>query len=242
MNLRVAICDDEKNDIKILEQHISQFNIQTNYNVISTSYTKPAKLLSQFKKESYEVVFLDIEMPEINGLNIAKQLRELDENLIIVFTTSYPEYMQESFDVQPFQFLNKPIAYDDIKKVLTNIIKKISKNMNTIIIIDDNNEKKFVYVKNILYVSVIKERKGFLKYQLYDRSLIAKGTLNSLEPQLLSHGFLSTTRGILVNINQIRSMNNTRVLLKNNEEIPISRRKTKELQKFYTNHIIQIMN
>ena len=49
MNLRVAICDDEKNDIKILEQHISQFNIQTNYNVISTSYTKPAKLLSQFK-------------------------------------------------------------------------------------------------------------------------------------------------------------------------------------------------
>lgn len=240
MNLQIAICDDDIKDIEIIEQHISQYNIQTNNNVILTSFTEANKLISQYK--NYDVVLLDIEMPDTNGMTIAKQLRRLNDDLIIVFTTSYPEYMQDSFEVQPFQFLSKPITYDIIRKLLTDIIKKISRNLNTLIVIDDNNEKNFVYLKEIIYISVIKGKKGIIKYQLHDHEFITKGTISSIEKDFISHGFVSTTRGVLVNINQIKSMNSTRVLLKNNDELPISRRRLKEIQKKYTNHIIQIMN
>ena len=75
MNLQIAICDDDIKDIEIIEQHISQYNIQTNNNVILTSFTEANKLISQYK--NYDVVLLDIEMPDTNGMTIAKQRKRL---------------------------------------------------------------------------------------------------------------------------------------------------------------------
>lgn len=241
MNLKIAICDDNKNDIEAIEKYVSKYNIQSNNNVVFSAYYSTKDLLLKHKKEHYDVILLDIEMPEMNGIDLAKKLRQLDDNLLIVFTTSYPEYMKDSFEVQPFQFLSKPITYENIQNLLTNIINKISRNMNTIIIVDDDNEKNFVYLKDILYVSVFNRKKGFIKYQLIDREFITKGTISNIESDFIAHGFVLTARGFLVNLNQIKSMNSNRVLLKNNVEIPISRRRMKEIQKIYTNHIIEIM-
>lgn len=106
MNLNIAICDDDTNDIAIMKKNILQYTIETDNNLVVSSYFSASDLLSDYKNHLYQIVLLDIEMPDINGMELARQLRDMDDDLLIVFTTSYPEYMHESFEVQPFQFFN----------------------------------------------------------------------------------------------------------------------------------------
>ena len=114
-------------------------------------------------------------------------------------------------------------------------------NSKSIVIIDTDGEKNFVPLSDLLYISSMKENKLHLRYQLTDRALISKGTLSKAEKRLSSHGFVSPSRGFLVNLHHIRSINSTRLLLNNGFELPISRRRSKELQNIYSQHIINIL-
>ena len=235
MNLNLAICDDDTNDIAIMKKNILQYTIESDNNIVVSSYFSASDLLSDYKNHLYQIVLLDIEMPDINGMELARQLRDMDDDLLIVFTTSYPEYMHESFEVQPFQFITKPVDYTAIYKLFNNIIKKLYRNSKSIVIIDTDGEKNFVPI------SSMKKNKLHLRYQLTDRALISKGTLSKAEKRLSSHGFVSPSRGFLVNLHHIRSINSTRLLLNNGFELPISRRRSKELQNIYSQHIINIL-
>ena len=231
MNLNIAICDDDTNDIAIIKKNILQYTIESDNNIVVSSYFSASDLLSDYKNHLYQIVLLDIEMPDINGMELARQLRDMDD-LLIVFTTSYPEYMHESFEVQPFQFITKPIDYTAIYKLFNNIIKKLYRKSKSIVIIDTDGEKNFVPLNDLLYISSMKENKLHLRYQLTDRALISKGTLSEAE---------KPSRGFLVNLHHIRSINSTRLLLNNGFELPISRRRSKELQNIYSQHIIDIL-
>lgn len=127
MNLNIAICDDDTNDIAIMKKNILQYTIETDNNIVVSSYFSASDILSDYKNHLYQIVLLDIEMPDINGMELARQLRDMDDDLLIIFTTSYPEYMHESFEVQPFQFITKPVDYTAIYKLLTILSKIISK-------------------------------------------------------------------------------------------------------------------
>ena len=241
MNLNIAICDDDTNDIAIMKKNILQYTIESDNNIVVSSYFSASDLLSDYKNHLYQIVLLDIEMPDINGMELARHLRDMDDDLLIIFTTSYPEYMHESFEVQPFQFITKPVDYTAIYKLFNNIIKKLYRNSKSIVIIDTDGEKNFVPLSDLLYISSMKENKLHLRYQLTDRALISKGTLSEAEKRLSSHGFVSPSRGFLVNLHQIRSITSTRLLLNNGFELPISRRRSKELQNIYSQHIINIL-
>lgn len=241
MNLNIAICDDEINDISILKKYISRYNVETDNNIVVSSFLSAKELLLDYSNNHYDVVLLDIEMPDINGMDLAKQLRETDDDLFIVFTTSYPEYMHESFEVQPFQFLTKPIEYKAVRKLFSDIIKKINRSSKSIVVIDAENEKHFVSLNDILFITSMKENKSHIRYQLSDMELISKGTLSEIESILATRGFVSPSRGFLVNIHQIKTMNSTCIVLNKGFKIPISRRRAKELQQIYSQYIIDIL-
>lgn len=231
----------KKKILNLLEKNILQYNIETDNNIIVSSFLSANELLSDYDNHPYNVVLLDIEMPCINGMELGKRLREMDDNLFIVFTTSYPEYMQDSFEVQPFQFLTKPIDHNDVCKLFNNIINKINRSSKSIVIIDSENEKQFVALNDILFISSMKEKKSYIRYQLFDKEFVSRGTLSEIEHQLATRGFVSPSRGFLVNVKQIQAMKSTSIILKNGFEIPISRRRAKELQQIYTQYIIDIL-
>lgn len=241
MNLNITICDDERNAITVLKKHISQYNIQTDHNIIVSSYISAKDFLLEYKKHPCDVALLDIEMPDQNGMELARQLREINDDLFIVFITSYPEYMQDSFEVQPFQFLTKPVEYKAISKLLNDIIKKINRSSKNMVVIDTDDEKHFVPLNDILFISSIKGNKSHIRYQLLNQELIAKGTLSEIESKLTTHGFVAPARGFLINIQHIKSLDSTHIVLNHRFEIPISRRRFKDLQRIYSQYIIDIL-
>lgn len=108
MKVTIAICDDDINCADLIENYISEFkNVVADCDVCSSG----EELIQAYSAntERYEVVFLDMEMEQLTGIETAKHIRELDEHVIIVFITSHTEYMYESFKCTPFRFLIKPL-------------------------------------------------------------------------------------------------------------------------------------
>ncbi len=243
MTLRIGICDDTINDMKILQKHIETYKIAYDINLEVESFSSGEELIRGHINHPYQVILLDIEMPAQSGMEIARRLRNQgDENVFIVFVTSYPQYMKDSFEVQPFQFLTKPIDFPMLEKLISDIINRYQHSHTTKILIDEDGEKHLVHISDILYMQAVKDKRPILKYVFSDSALIAQGTIQKWEETLSDYGFISPCRGYLVNVRHIRSFNQTRLLLTNSIEIPISRRRAKLVKQAYANRIIHVMN
>lgn len=185
MILRIAICDDVQMNITCLTEHIRHYMASYNVQFEIESFTSGEKLLQAQKERPFHILLLDIEMPQINGITIAKYLRdELYDDVFIVFVTSYPEYMQESFEVQPFQFLTKPVTYGTVEKLLSDIIRRYQHSHITKIIVDYYGAEHLIPINDIIYMNTIKSEKRFLEYHLTDTILKGEGTLQDWEIRL----------------------------------------------------------
>ena len=243
MILRIGICDDTQTDIIHLEKHIKHYMASYNIEFEIESFRSGAALLQAQKEQPFHILLLDIEMPEINGMMIARYLRdELYDDVFIVFVTSYPQYMQESFDVQPFQFLTKTVSYTRIEKLLSDIIRRYKHSHITKIVIDSHGKEHLIPVNNILYIQAVKGEKRYLEYHLIDAILTGEGTIQDWENRLSDHDFCSPYRGYLVNIRHIQTIQPSNIVIANGTLIPISRRKVTTLQQLYANRIIHVLN
>lgn len=147
--MKIAVCDD-MNHINILENLIYKFKKTS---VECDAYTSGEELVYAFRdrKEWYDVIFLDMEMEQINGIETANHIRELDEYVIIVFVTSHTEYMRESFKCSLFRFLVKPIDEEEFER--RNKMIKEETEMRIAICDDERNALKQIVntVNNVFH-------------------------------------------------------------------------------------------
>ena len=120
--MRIAVCDDEDQFRFQLRDAIDK--ISASMDVIIDTFSDGRKLLERFDANPYDVLFLDIEMPAMDGITLAKKLRERSENVFIVFLTSHVEYALEGYEVNALRYLTKPIREDKLREVLVHVMKK----------------------------------------------------------------------------------------------------------------------
>ena len=115
--LRIAVCDDSRTDVEMLE---AAFDELPDYPVEYDVYFSGKELLmcSMQDKENYHLYIFDIEMPDMNGLELAKEVRKRDAKALFVFLTSYTRYVMEVFEVITFDYISKPITFEKIESVL----------------------------------------------------------------------------------------------------------------------------
>ena len=124
--MNIAICDDNKDTVTMLYSLIKNYfaDYDLSLNTISL-YTNGNTLLSEMEHgKELEVIFLDIEMPSLSGMEVAKQIREMNSDALIIFITSYPDFMSASFKVEAFDFLTKPLKISEFYATLERCIKK----------------------------------------------------------------------------------------------------------------------
>ena len=180
MKLRVGICDDEKSVIEILQQCMEQYQMHQDVELEVESFTNGNELLAMNRVNPYHVVLLDVEMPEIDGLEVARRLREdVLDDIFIVFVTSYPKYMQESFAVQPFQFLVKPVQYDPVEKLFQDMIHRYEHSHVTKVIVGTGGEKQLIRIRDIVYMKTVKDKKQFWNMYYPIEQLLRKERFNN---------------------------------------------------------------
>lgn len=240
MNLNIAICDDSF-AIEQIQSHLQTFQIENNMDFHITAFSQEKDLLDAHSaSNSYHVIFLDIEMPELNGLEIAKEIRErADYNTKIVFVSNYLEYMQDSFDVQAFHYLEKPLEYETMDKLLTQIIKQYKEDFSHTLLLPHDNIEELVLLKNIIYIEAVKKQKNTLKFVLQNKTIYVKDTLKNYISSLQKYTFAVPHRGYIVNLSHIQFFKSDTVILSNKESIPLSRRSKKTFRILFSEYIFQ---
>lgn len=239
--MKIAIVDDAKEQRNALIPIVKQyFEDRKERFIISPEwkeYDSGEDFLLQFKPKYFELVFLDIYMKEMNGINVAKRVAALDKNCGIIFFTTSDEHQLEGYGVHAAGYIMKPVS-DHIPFLYTAmdyIMDKLQPDISGITVQTDFGELH-LYYHNILYLDCT-GRKLHLHLTNYDINIMGK--YEDYQQQFLSDSrFIECYRNIIVNMDYIEAPLDCDFVLRNGERLPISRRKKAEVMGIYTKHFI----
>ena len=217
--MKVAICDDNPSLTEVINTMLTDYDP----NMFETfTFYNPHNLINQLDIEKFDFFILDIEMDEMSGIDLAKNIRERGILSPIVFLTSYKEYMEEVFQVQTFDYLLKPPTKDRMKQVLDKLNQHIGISENHFIF-SINKVTHKIPTKDIVYFE--KEKRQVLIHTIEETYKPYMST-NQMKEQL-NVDFVQIHSSFIINCSFIKDLGNNFLLLNFKDEfveIPISRR------------------
>ena len=218
MQYKIAICDDEPLHIDKIRSILLDEE--------TDNYTKPANLLNAITAgKRYDVLFLDIMMPEIDGISLARELRELDEDMLIVFITSKIEFMQTGYEVKAFRYLLKDQIDTGLPKIWKDIEKELLDRADTYFTYEFERKTYRYTCRDILYLESNLRR--IILHTNRDTAALY-GKLDDLAIKYPM--FVRIHKSFLVNRRHIRSISAGMVVLSNGDVLPISRKYADSLE------------
>ena len=228
--MRIAICDDEQ---QCRQQAVDAILACTQSpDVLTDVFAGGREFLQAFRNKPYDLVLLDIEMPEMDGITLARTLRTYSADVPIVFLTSHIEYALEGYEVNALRYLTKPVNPEKLRDVLSMVVEKM-RQQRVLWIKNDMGEQKLL-VKNILFMEA--QNQNILIYTTKDTYCV-RYNLSDYEKELSQDGFFRIHRGYLVSLAHIKSVGKGEVTLANSTTLPVSRTKEKELKEALFQHI-----
>lgn len=220
--MTIGICDDEYNVAICLKQIIESLEYDMNCICKVLIYQSGYELLHNL--EELDVIFLDIDMPELDGIDIGKRIKELKANCSIIIESGRTDRFKDAFLISAVRFITKPFNQDEIKEALITINNKNigEKSVNLYY----NRNKFSIKQKTIRY---IKAYNGYTEYLVEDKLLRNEYSLNEIEKILDSRLFIRVHRQFIVNMKYINKINKRKIEIEN-IEIEISRRKYMQFQ------------
>ena len=233
--LKIAIVDDDKNMLNHMKILINNYTNETTIDIFDDS-------IAFFKianNHFYDLVFLDIQMPQLTGFELAEALIRLNYSEMIVFVSSYEQLVFDSFKFKPFGFVRKEKLNDDIKDIFDRINKRqINESFFTIKTAElelNVNLDKILYFESMSHnIFVSFDGK---KYKI-KRSRQNEITMNSLSSELKDKGFIKVHKSYLVNYKYIHFIDHKSIVLKNNEIIDINPRNINAIKATYQTFIM----
>ena len=216
MSYRFAICDDESLQSNYLKSLVMAWSEEKELDCSVKTFSSAESLLF-YGCEEFDILLLDIEMAGMNGVELAKRVRERDETSVIIFVTGYSEYIAEGYDVQALNFLVKPIDRMKLFSVLDKAARLLSKNERSISL----EQKGEVYLVPLREIRFIEVSGNYVSVHA-KTTLTVKKTLAELEKQL-DDSFVRTGRSFIVNLTYVRRITKTDVFLSTDESVPLSR-------------------
>ena len=240
MKIRIACCDDEKQQLELYKTMFTNIEMRQDIKLNVEYFLSGNFMLERFQSEKnpFDLVYLDMDMDEKSGLDLAKEIRQnYHSDCLILFLTNYPKYMQNSFDVRAFQYMIKPVQFDEFERKFNAARKYLEKDDKNRVVLKIDEDNVVFFTNEIYYIDKEKSSKQFLVY-LEDKCVVAKGVLSAIENQLLEQHFMRTHRSYLVNMKHIRRIQKNDLVLSNGNLVPISRRKEKELKQQFMRYAI----
>lgn len=233
--INVAICDDNKPILDFLKEKIDAILDENEVSHKIRSFLSGQDFLDEHIKQPFDVVFLDIIMPNRNGFETAKQVRKISKETYIIFVTTESSLVYESFDFQPFYFIPKSslkITEEKLKYVVNRLMLYIAAS-EKVAINGSYENKRFVPPNDILY---IKSNLNNVEYHFTEgKPQIVRGKLDDVCSSLNQYVFARSHNRIIVNMNHIDDVDypNMEIRLDNGEIVGISRGRKKSFSDAY---------
>ena len=223
--IRIAICEDEKETQSLIENYLHNIlkNINIEYEI--QKYSLGEELLESNLKE-IDILLLDIQMGQINGMDTARKIREVDNKMEIIFITSLIDYVQDGYEVKAYRYLLKPIELEELKKHVLTCIKEIENKNNCILIKNKSNTYK-IQSNEIKYIEV--QKKNMLIHTI-NKTFDVRYSLEKIEKDLKLDKFVRCHKSFLVNLSYVENIKLNTAILESGEEVPVSRYRYKDVK------------
>lgn len=238
--IRIAICDDEERAVALHEKIVKDSLQAQGIGYEITAYTQSRNLLCDITDDSffYDLILLDIEMPGISGMEIPQQIKGFLPNVRIIFVTSHTEYAIDAFELSIFRYVPKNNLEVKLTTAVTDAAKLIELEAGQEYTIQTANRMEKIPYKDILYIQ--RDGKNASIVSSAGVSKVRK-SLQQVYDELNTQEFIFIDRGYIVNIIQIMKISNSMAVLKNGEQLPISRSHLQEVKqqinRFWGAHI-----
>ena len=217
----IAIVEDEDSAAALLEDYINKYAKKSGQEFHIVRFTNGVDFLRDYQA-IYAVVFMDIQMPQRNGMNVAFDLREIDKTVSIIFVTNLSQYAQKGYEVDAVSYLMKPVSYYDFELKIRKALDIYAMNEEQKVTITVAGGFCRISTDKLMYVEVVKHR---LYYHLVDDVIEVTGVLSKVEEELKQFGFLRCNQCFLVNPRFVTSVKGFDVQV-GNETLTISRPRT----------------
>lgn len=214
----IAIVEDEDFAADLLKSYIDKYSEQTGQRFNVERFRNAVDFLKGYKSV-YAVVFMDIQMPNMDGMSAAVELRKTDKTVSIIFITNLVQFAQKGYEVDAVAYLIKPVNYFDFALKFRKALDIYLMHEKQDITIETSNGICRISTDKLMYVEIIRHR---LRYHLVDSIVEVTGVLSKVEEELKHYGFLRCNQCYLVNPKFIMSVNGLSVTV-GNEQLAISR-------------------
>ena len=233
--LRIALCDDNREFLKVFSKvvyagcnRVFEKNMKC---VVGPLFDSAKKVPEYLKKENIDVLFLDIDMPGMSGFELAKIICRDYPKIIIVFVSSYDNFVYDAFEFSPFAYLRKNHLDAELDGVLLRIQDRVTESSKTMYLVSKEGQAA-VSIRDILYFESVK---NYYRVYLADgRIYECRGTITELEQNLGAFGFFRIHSAFLINMEHVNSIvKNRLVILPNGTDLPIAPKRMQDFKDAY---------
>ncbi|WP_304509511.1 LytR/AlgR family response regulator transcription factor [Anaerotignum sp.] len=229
---KIAICDDEVTFQKVLRKQIESYYGMLEVEIIE--FSSGIDLVNSLKKcpLEFQMIFMDIEMPNMDGIETSKRIRRINESIPIIFLTSHTEFAMEGYEVDAFRFLDKPLKIEKLVKTLQDYDRL--RLLESRIELQDGEKIVLVKWTEIQY---IQSENVYINVYLEDTRYLIRKKLSDVQEQMPKQMFFRPHRSYLINLRFVKFFDGKKIIMKNGNEIPLSRGKRSEFKAYMMSYM-----
>lgn len=232
--LNIAIVEDEKETYDELYSYVKKYEKEVNENFNVKIFDDGSDILYNYDA-IWDIIFMDIKMKHMDGMETAEKIRKIDEKVQIIFVTTMSNYAIKGYEVGALDFVLKPVTYEQFTLKLKKGINVVRKNaIKKYLLLPYDDRKERVSTDDILFVEVTGHT---LKIICENKTYLERNTLSKLYEELKDFNFSRCNNSYIVNLKKITTIEKDNVII-NNYKIPISRPKKKEFLQDLSNFIM----
>lgn len=221
--MRIAICDDEEMYRVRLKSVLDKILVNADYEI--ETFADGNRLEEAYSEAPYDLVFLDIEMPAVDGITLARSLRARSEKVFIVFLTGHVEYALEGYEVNALRYLTKPVDTDKLKEVIRYVQDKQGSGRQ--IIVKEDGEQLLIDIADVMYMESMNQN---VRIVTTKGEHVIRYNIGDFEQQLAGDGFFRIHRGYLVALAKVKKLVKSDVIMEDGTALPVSRSNIKPLK------------
>lgn len=234
--MKIAVCEDQATQINLLNKQIENWSKDNKVNISIENFTTAESFLFQWSDyDKYDIIFLDIKLSKMSGVELSNKIREKNKIVDIVFVTGFFKYALHGYRVGALQYLMKPINKLDLYSCLNKTLERINEVNKTSIVAIETTKKIIKLDYNEIYYCIMFS--PYIDIHTNSGKITLRKKISELENVLPNRYFIRCHRSYIVNVKHIKSITKNSILLENDIEVPISRGKCSEINDAFIDYI-----
>lgn len=230
--IRIAIVEDDVRYQKQLQRYLQRYMEESGEKIEIQTFNDGDEITEKYNRD-YDIIFLDIEMKRLNGMDAAREIRKKDREVILIFITNMAQYAIQGYEVEAMDYVLKPIKYFAFSQEIDKAVSRLKKKRIKYLMVNQESKLLRLDIRRISYIE--SDGHNLLIHYDGEETYVIRETMKNMEQKMAEEPFVRCNSGYLVNLEYVKSVEKNSVYV-GDTLLPISRPRKKEFMEKLTNY------